>query len=118
MGTHLRVISESYLMSTNMTLGLDVFQKSLRPWASDESNLSIGMFNIFPNISFDLQVKSNENYEDISKCTYLWGVSLHAMCRHQEVDGLRNMADRAGVQTDQTRHFLHKSIRIPEPRIN
>ena len=27
MGTHLRVLSESYLINTNMT-GLDVFQKS------------------------------------------------------------------------------------------
>ena len=75
------------------------------------------MVNIFSNISFDLQVKSNKNYEDICKCTYLWGVGLDTMCSHQEVDGLRNMADRARVQTDQTRHFLHKSVRIPEPGI-
>ena len=41
MGTHLRELSESLPMNTNMT-GLDGFQKSLRPYALDESSLSIG----------------------------------------------------------------------------
>ena len=40
MGTHLRVLSESYLMNTNMT-GLDGFQRSLHPCALDEISLSI-----------------------------------------------------------------------------
>ena len=40
MGTHLRVLSESYVMNTHM-IGLDGFQKSLRPCALDESSLSI-----------------------------------------------------------------------------
>ena len=41
MGTHLRVLSESYLMNTNMT-GLRCFLKSLRSCALDESSHSIG----------------------------------------------------------------------------
>ena len=40
MGTHLRVLSESIPMNTNMT-GLDSFQKSLRPCALNESSLSM-----------------------------------------------------------------------------
>ena len=43
MGTHLRVLSESYPMNTNM--GLHGFQKSLHPCPLDESNLSIGRIN-------------------------------------------------------------------------
>ena len=39
MATHLRVLNESYPMSTNMT---DGFQKYLRSCALDESSLSIG----------------------------------------------------------------------------
>ena len=38
MGTHLRVLSESYPMSTNMT----EFRWFLHPCALDESSLSIG----------------------------------------------------------------------------
>ena len=45
MGTHLRVLSKSYPMNTNMT-GLDGFQKSLRPCGLDESSLSIGRVNM------------------------------------------------------------------------
>ena len=41
MGTHLRVLSENFLMSTNMT-SLNRFQKPLHPCAFDESSLSIG----------------------------------------------------------------------------
>ena len=40
MGTHLRVLNESYPMNTNMW-DLDGFQKSF-PCALDESSLSIG----------------------------------------------------------------------------
>ena len=40
MGTHLRVLSESFPMNTNMT-GLDGFRKSLRSCALDERSLSI-----------------------------------------------------------------------------
>ena len=39
MGTHLRELSESYPMNTNMT------GKSLRPYALDVSSLSIGRVN-------------------------------------------------------------------------
>ena len=41
MGTHMRELSESFPMSTNMKC-LDGFQKSLCPCALDESSLSIG----------------------------------------------------------------------------
>ena len=41
MGTHLRVLSESYPMNTNMT-GFRLFSKSLRFCALDDSSLSIG----------------------------------------------------------------------------
>ena len=44
MGTHLKELSESYPMNTNMT-GLDGFQKSLCPCALDKSSLSIGRVN-------------------------------------------------------------------------
>ena len=40
MGTHLRVLSESYLM--NIWQGFDGLQKSLHPCALDKSSLSIG----------------------------------------------------------------------------
>ena len=39
-GTHLRVLSESYPMNTKMT-GFRGFQKSLHPYALDKSSLSI-----------------------------------------------------------------------------
>ena len=42
MGTHLRVLSKSYPVNTNMT-GLDGFRKTLRPCTLAESSLSIGM---------------------------------------------------------------------------
>ena len=45
MDTHLRVLSESYPMNTNMTQGLDIFKKSLHPCALDESSLSIQRVN-------------------------------------------------------------------------
>ena len=45
-GTHLRVLSESYLMNTNMT-GFRWFKKSLHPYALDESSLSIGRIKFF-----------------------------------------------------------------------
>ena len=41
MGTHLRVLNESYPMNTNMT-GLRWFSKTLHPCTLDESSLSIG----------------------------------------------------------------------------
>ena len=44
MGTHPRVLSESFPMITNMAV-LDGFQKSLRFCALDESNHSIGRVN-------------------------------------------------------------------------
>ena len=43
MGTHLRVLSESYPMNTNKTW-LDGFQKSLRPYALDKSSLRVKYF--------------------------------------------------------------------------
>ena len=46
MGTHLRVLSESYPKNTNKT-GLDGFRKYLRSCVLDESSLSIGRVNIF-----------------------------------------------------------------------
>ena len=45
MGTHMRVLSESYPMNTNMT-SLDGLLKSLHPCALDESSLSIGRVNL------------------------------------------------------------------------
>ena len=44
MGTHLRVLSESYPMNTNMT-ALGGFQKSSPLCALDESSLGIGRVN-------------------------------------------------------------------------
>ena len=41
MGTHLRVIGESYLMNTNMT-EFKGFSKTFASFAWDESSLSIG----------------------------------------------------------------------------
>ena len=41
MGTHLRVLSESYPMNTNMT-GFRKLKKTLHPCALDECRLSIG----------------------------------------------------------------------------
>ena len=41
MGTHLRVLNESYPMNTNMQ-GLDGFQTFLCSCALDESSLTIG----------------------------------------------------------------------------
>ena len=45
MGTHLRVLSESYPMNTNM-IGFRWFSSFLRPYALDESALSIGRSSI------------------------------------------------------------------------
>ena len=46
-GTHLRVLSESYPMNTNMIGFIYGFQKSLRPCALDKSSLIIGRVNPF-----------------------------------------------------------------------
>ena len=43
MGTHLRVLSESYLMNTMMDL--DAHKNSLHPCGLDESSLTIGFLN-------------------------------------------------------------------------
>ena len=45
MGTHMRVLGESFQMSTNMT-GYDGFQKYLRSCVLDENSLSIGRVKI------------------------------------------------------------------------
>ena len=45
MGTHLRVLSESYPIEPKWQ-GLDVFQNCLHPWASSESSLSIGRVKV------------------------------------------------------------------------
>ena len=45
MGTHLRVLGESYPMYTNMT-GFGWFSKILCPCALDESSLSIGRVKV------------------------------------------------------------------------
>ena len=45
MGTHVRVLSESYLMNTHMIQM--VFKKTLREGALDKSSLGIGKVNIF-----------------------------------------------------------------------
>ena len=52
MGTHLRVLSKSYPMNTNMT-GLEDFQQFLHPYAFDESSLSIWRVNSWESCSFD-----------------------------------------------------------------
>ena len=51
MGIHLRVLSESYPMNTDMTgfRFLKIFQ--LNPWALDESSLSIGWIKVAVNVS-------------------------------------------------------------------
>ena len=48
MGNHLRVLSESFLMNTNMTgfRCFSVFIKSLHPYSLDESSLSIGRVQV------------------------------------------------------------------------
>ena len=48
MGTHLRVLNESYPMSIPTCQGLDDFEKSLLPCALDKSSLSIGRVNSKP----------------------------------------------------------------------
>ena len=45
MGTHLRVLSESFLMNTNMT-GFGWFSKVLRLFALGERSLGIGRVNV------------------------------------------------------------------------
>ena len=49
MGTHLKVLSESYPMNTNMK-GLDVFSKIFASLCLGQSSLSIGRVNININI--------------------------------------------------------------------
>ena len=44
-GTHLRVLCDSYPINTNIWQGFDDFQKSVRPHTLDESSLSIGRVN-------------------------------------------------------------------------
>ena len=46
MGTHLRVLSEGYLMNKYQN-GLDGFQNSLLPYALDQSSISIGRVKTF-----------------------------------------------------------------------
>ena len=64
MGTHLRVLSESYPVYTNMT-GFSCFFKLLCPAALDISSLSIGRVNIFhtyiENILLDDSVEHDGN---------------------------------------------------------
>ena len=54
MGTHLRALSESYLMSTNMTW-LSIY---LHLCALDKSSLSIGRVNLSIELSNDIQTIS------------------------------------------------------------
>ena len=49
MGTHLRVLSESFPMNTNIT-GFRCFSKTLHPYASDESSLSIARVNFLKTV--------------------------------------------------------------------
>ena len=52
MGTHLRVLSESYPINTNMT-GFRWFQKTLHSYSVDESRLSIGRVKCsFQHVAF------------------------------------------------------------------
>ena len=50
MGTHLRVLNESFPMNTKMT-GFRWFSKTLHPCALDENNLSIGRVKVNISIS-------------------------------------------------------------------
>ena len=49
MGSHLRVLSDSYPMNTNMT-GFQRFSKISGPCALDESSLSMGRVNPFKHV--------------------------------------------------------------------
>ena len=49
-GTHLRVLSESYPMNTNMTGFRCFFKKTLCSCALDKSSLSIGRVKIYPDV--------------------------------------------------------------------
>ena len=49
MGTHLRVLSESYVMNTNM-IGFRPFSKSLYHCALDKNTFRIGRVNTLRNI--------------------------------------------------------------------
>ena len=70
MGTHLRVLRESYPMNTNMTLGLNGFQKLLGPCALDKSSFSIGRVKNFFRIVvwiYNIFVKNYGIKNDFSK---------------------------------------------------
>ena len=80
MGTHLRVISESYLMNTNMT-GLDGLQKELHPCALNVASALGGL-----RISGELEVygvgKKVLTFRKIAVCKMqnLDHFSLRAKC--------------------------------------
>ena len=89
MGTHLRVLGESYPMKTNMTR-LRWFQKCLCPCASDESSLSIGRVKSM-NSEWQ-QCTPWSAVSEVNPCTpqinttqlenqatYIWG--LHMACQ-------------------------------------
>ena len=72
MGTHMRMLSESYLMTTNMTR-FDGFQKSFRPCALLESCLNIGRVN---------QIRYREPYCFMVSCLTWWAaISCPALDR-------------------------------------
>ena len=59
MGTHLRILSETYPMNTNMTEFKMVFKKSLHSCALDESSLNIGRVkdgHTGPNMASEVQL--------------------------------------------------------------
>ena len=69
--THLKVLSESFPMNTNMT-GFRRFQKLLRPCASDESSLSTGRVNTnYSMVIVTALVTSSNN-----KCSCIYHFSL------------------------------------------
>ena len=84
MGTHLRVLSESYLMNTNMT-GKDDFQKYLRPCALEESSLSIGRVKV--RYLVYQQLKAGEHEANVNMTMPQFDKRLHIVyvsLRHLE----------------------------------
>ena len=64
MGTHERVLSESYPLNTNMTGKLYGFQRSLHPCALDESSLrSVNYLPPLGSVVHPMQKKA-KNYEN------------------------------------------------------
>ena len=61
-GTHLGVLSESFLMNTNMT-GFRWVSKILRPCALDESSLSIGRVKTYAGGGLFCKYKMMQNLE-------------------------------------------------------